>query len=233
MITSLEGKVALITGAKGGLGSTVTRAFLDAGATVVGISRSIRDEDFAHLRFIAMPGELESTEAARAVVEPAISRTGKIDVLVHLVGAFAGGNSVAETDAPVLQQMLNTNVYSFFHMAQAVIPHMRSQGSGSIVAVGSRAATEPSPNAGAYSAAKAALVALVRAVAAENASAGISANIVLPGTMDTPANRKAMPDTDFRTWVPTAQVARLIVMLASGELSHVNGAAIPIYGGDL
>jgi NAD(P)-dependent dehydrogenase (short-subunit alcohol dehydrogenase family) len=107
---------------------------------------------------------------------------------------------------------------------------MRAQGAGRIVATGSRAAIEATPNGGVYSASKAAVVALIRAVAAENAEAGISANVILPGTMDTPANRKAMPSADFSKWVATEQVARLIVALASGDLSHVTGAAIPIYG---
>ena len=101
------------------------------------------------------------------------------------------------------------------------------------MAIGSRAAAESNANVAVYSASKAALVALVRAIASENAEFGISANIVMPGTMDTPANRKAMPDADFAKWVHPSQVARLVVALASDELSQVSGAAIPIYGRDI
>ena len=99
--------------------------------------------------------------------------------------------------------------------------------------IGSRAATEQNANAGAYSASKAGLLALTRAIAGENASFGISANIIMPGTMDTPANRKAMPGADIKKWVQPDQVANLLVALASDELSQVTGAAIPVYGGDL
>jgi len=232
-MTSLEGKVALVTGAKGGLGTAVSQAFLEAGAAVAGVSRSIRDSDYAHSRFIAFPGDLSSSEAARRVVESVLARMGHIDTLVHLVGAFAGGKSISETGDTVLDQMLDVNLKSTFYIAKAVLPHMRIRKTGRIIAIGSRAAVEASPKAAAYSASKAATVALIRALAAEDAEAGISANILLPGTMDTPANRAAMPKADFTTWVRTEQVARLIVALASDDLSQVNGAAIPIYGRDI
>ena len=222
----------LITGAKGGLGSAVTQAFLDAGATVAGVSRSIRDSDFNHASFFAVPGELTSFAAAQAVVDAVVSRAGHVDALVHLVGSYAGG-AVADTDEHTADEQWDVNFRSTFLMVKAVLPVMRAQGAGRIVATGSRAAIEASPNAGVYSASKAAVVALIRAVAAENADTGISANVILPGTMDTPANRKAMPGADFSKWVATEQVARLILALASGDLSHVTGAAIPIYGRDI
>jgi NAD(P)-dependent dehydrogenase (short-subunit alcohol dehydrogenase family) len=231
-MTDLDGKVALITGAKGGLGSAVTAAFLKAGATVAGVSRSMRDSDFEDPRFMAVPGELSSFEGANSAVQAAILRTGPIHVLVHLVGAFAGGTSVSETTDETLDQMLDVNFKSTFYVAKAVLPHMQKQNSGRVIAVGSRAAVEASPNAAAYSASKAALVALIRAIAAENARFGVSANVVLPGTMDTPANRSAMPNSDFSKWVQTSQVAELIVALASDRLSQVTGAAIPILGYD-
>lgn len=119
-----------------------------------------------------------------------------------------------------------------FHVSRAVIPVMREQGSGRVISIGSRSAVEPIAGSGAYSVSKAALVALIRSIAVENRDYGINANIVLPGTMDTPANRKASPDADFSRWVPPHQVARVIVSLASEDYAAVNGAAIPIYGGE-
>ena len=230
---SLDGKVALITGANGGLGSAVTKAFLDAGATVAGVSRSIRDSDFANSRFYAVSAELTSSAAAQTVVDKVVSRSDRIDILTHLVGGFAGGSPVADTGDKVLEQMLDVNLKSAFFIAKAVLAHMRVQKSGHVLFIGSRAATEQNANAGAYSASKAALLALTRAIAAENAPLGISANIVMPGTMDTPANRKAMPAADLSKWVQPEQVANLLVALASDDLSQVSGAAIPVYGSDL
>ena len=226
----LDQKVALITGAKGGLGSFVTEAFLQAGATVAGVSRSIQASDFPHPRFRAMPAELSSGEAARQLAADVAAKFQRIDVLVHLVGAFAGGKPVHETDDTALEQMLDLNLKSPFFMARAVLPLMRSQGGGRIIAIGSRAAVEPSPGAGVYAASKAALVSLIRTLAAENKDRGISANVILPGMMDTPANRKADPRADYSKWVQPGQVATLALSLSSDGLSQVSGAAIPIYG---
>ena len=226
----LENKIALITGAKGGLGGFVTEAFLQAGAKVVGVSRSIQNSDFPNPNFTAMPAELASSEAGQQVARAVMTQFGRIDILAHLVGGFAGGKPVHETDDTTLEQMFEMNVKSAFHIARAVIPQMRAQGGGRILAVGSRAALEAAPGAALYAAAKAALVSLIRTIAAENKDRKISANVVLPGTMDTPANRKAMPAGDFSKWVQPAQVANLLVTLASDGASQVTGAAIPIYG---
>lgn len=229
---TLDGKVVLITGAKGGLGSFVTRAVLDAGARVAGASRSIADSDFPDARFVAFPSALSSREACTDLVNRVVSQFGRIDALVHLVGGFAGGKRVDETATEDLDAMLDVNFRSAFHLIGAVLPVMRRQGSGRILAVGSRSALEPSPKAAAYAASKAALVSLLRSVAAENRKHNVQANTVLPGTMDTPANRVAMPETNFASWVDPKQVANLLVFLASDAATHVNGAAIPVLAGE-
>ena len=229
----LNGKVVIITGAKGGLGAFVTREFLDAGARVVGISRSISQSDFAHPGFHAEPAEIASGAQARALVERVISQFERVDVLVHLVGGFSGGETVDDTDDAALDRMLDMNLRSFFFIARAVLPVMRRQGSGSVLAIGSRAAVEPAPMLGAYSASKAALVSLVKTIALENKQSGISANVILPGTMDTPANRSATPTADFSRWIQPQQIAAMLVHLASTAATQVTGAAIPIYGAEL
>lgn len=229
----LSNKVVLITGANGGLGTAVTNAFLGAGAQVAGVSKKIQNSDFPNPNFIAYSAELGSADAAQAVVASVIAKWEKIDALVHLVGAFAGGQSVAETSDATLDQMLEVNLRAAFHMFGAVLPEMRKRNSGRILAIGSRTAVEPQPLLGAYSASKAALVSMVRTIALENKDRGIAANVILPGTMDTPANRDAMPDADPAKWVQPAQVASLLVHLASDQASQISGAVIPILGGDL
>jgi NAD(P)-dependent dehydrogenase (short-subunit alcohol dehydrogenase family) len=126
--------------------------------------------------------------------------------------------------------MLDLNLNSAFYVLRAVIPHMRRTGSGRIVAIGSRAAEDPGPGVGAYSASKAALVSLIQTVARENQDLAITANVILPGTMDTPANRQAMPGADTSKWVQPASIASLIVWLAGDAGKDVNGAVIPVYG---
>lgn len=222
--------VVLITGAKGGLGTFVTNAFLDAGATVIGVSRSIADSDFRHPNFSGIPAELGNGDEARKLVEAVTAKRGRIDALVHLVGGFAGGSPVAETDDAVFDRMIDMNLRSAFHVMRAVLPQMRNRGSGRIIAVGSKAAVEPAPMAGVYAASKAALLSLIRTIARENSDRGITANAVLPGTMDTPANRAAMPGADFSKWVNPSQIAGILVHLASDQASQISGALIPVYG---
>jgi len=230
---SLEGKVALITGAKGDLGTFVTEAFLAAGAKVVGVSRSIQPSDFSHPEFHAIPTDLSTGGAARKLAESVISRFGRIDALIHVMGGFAGGTRVDETSDAVFEQMLDLNYRAAFFIARAVLPQMRQQGSGRILAVASRQAAEPGAMVGAYSASKAALVALIRTIALENKDRSISANVILPATMDTPANRTAISDANASRWVQPSQVAALLVYLASDVAAEVTGAAIPIYGSQL
>ncbi len=228
----MNGKVVLVTGANGGLGLCVTQAFLDAGATVIGTSRKIQQSDFSSPSFTAIPAEISTPDGARVLVDQVVARFGKIDVVAHTVGGFAGGKSIAETDDATFQKMFDLNLNSAFYLLRAALPAMRTTGNGRIVAIGSRAAVDPGPGVGAYSASKAALVSLIRTVAAENKDAGITANVILPGTMDTPTNRKAIPNADVSKWVQPANVASLVVWLAGAAGGDVNGAVIPIYGKD-
>lgn len=232
-LASMTLKIALVTGANGGLGTHVTKALLDAGFTVVGLAPRIQQSDFNHLNFIALPAALNSLDDAKKAAASVIARCGKIDVLAHLVGGFTGGQSIAETDDATWQRMFDANLNSAFHILRAVIPEMRKTGGGRIIAIGSRQAEEPAPTIGAYSASKAALVSLMKTIALENKDAGITANVILPGTMDTPANRKDMPGADVSQWVQPASVASLIVWLVGDASKDVTGAAIPVYGGGL
>lgn len=233
METDLHGKIALVTGADGGLGTHVTRALLDSGATVIGASRNARQSNSDTPSFVALVADLSSAETAKTTVDGIAARFGRIDILAHLVGGFTGGKTIAETDVATFQRMLDLNLNSAFYVLRAVIPHMRRAGSGRIIAISSRSAEDPGPGVGAYSASKAALVSLIQTVALENKDLAITANVLLPGTMDTPANRKDIPGADTSKWVQPASVASLIAWLASDAGKDVNGAVIPIYGSGL
>ena len=229
----MTAKIALVTGANGGLGLHVTQAFLEAGCAVVGLAPKILQSDINHSNFTPLPAALDSLDAAKKAADSVIASFGKIDVLVHTVGGFAGGQTVADTDDATFQRMFEMNLNTAFHMLRAVIPHMRKARAGRIIAIGSRAAESPGPTVGAYSASKAALVSLIRTVALENKDVGVTANVILPGTIDTPANRKAMPGADTSTWVQPKSIASLIVWLAADAGKEVTGAAIPVYGAGL
>jgi NAD(P)-dependent dehydrogenase (short-subunit alcohol dehydrogenase family) len=224
----MSDRVVLITGAKGGLGTFVTQRFLATGAKVVGASRSIAQEDFPAPNFVALPVDFTKSAEVTRAIGSVVERYRRLDVLVHVLGGFAGGKSVAETDDGTWEQMRDLNLTAAFYVLRAAIPHLRKSRSGRIVAVGSLAAVEPHAGLGAYVTFKSALVSLVRTAAVENRDAGVTANVVLPGTMDTPANRKAMPGADYSKWLKPADVADLILWLADERAAQITGTAIPI-----
>jgi NAD(P)-dependent dehydrogenase (short-subunit alcohol dehydrogenase family) len=229
-MSDLTNRVVLLTGASGGLGGAVTTAFLEAGATVVGTGRSAPVIATPNARFHGIAADLSTGEGASTAIERAIGKTGRIDALMHLVGGFSGGKPVAETDDATWNDMLNVNLHAAFHTARAVLPHMIAAGRGRIVAIGSRTGVEPVAALSAYGVAKAGLIALVRTIALEVKNAGVTANVVLPSVIDTPANRAANPGADYSNWVSPQSIARLLVWLTSDEAGDMNGAVIPIYG---
>ena len=226
----MKDKIVLVTGANGGLGTHVTKAFLEAGANVIGSSRKIQQSEFDTKNFTAISAGLSSYDDAKRLVDEVVQRFRRLDVLVHTVGGFAGGVSVAETDDTTFERMLDMNLNSTFHILRATIPVLRRSGSGRIIAIGSRAALEPGAGVGAYSASKAAMLSLVRTVALENQDAGLTANVILPGTIDTTANRAAMPKADFGKWVDPDNIANLVVWLTGDSAKEITGAALPMYG---
>ncbi len=215
----------LITGAGGGLGGEVCRVFTEAGLQVVAVERAWKE---VH-PYRTIDADLSTAEGAAAMVEQTLAH-GPIDALIHLAGGFSGGKSIAETDDKTWDLMMNVNLRVAFNAIRAVLKPMMEARRGRIVAIGSRAAVEPSPKLAAYAVSKAALVALVKNTAAEGKDFGITANVVLPSTIDTPANRKAMPLSDFSSWVTPESIAGLLLWLASDGASDVSGAVIPIYG---
>lgn len=215
----------IITGAGGGLGTAVSRAFLERGSQVIGVARSWREP----VPFPTISADLTTAKGCSAMVEEGLKQ-GPIDALVHLVGGFSGGSPIAQTSDETWDLMMNINVRGAFFAMRAVLKPMMEAKRGRIVAVGARAAVEAAPNFAAYAISKAALVALVKNVAAETKDSGITANAVLPSTIDTPANRKAMPKADFSKWVSPDSIAKLLVWLVSEDAADVSGAVIPIYG---
>src|SRR5205807_2561660 len=177
-------------------------------------------------RFHVVEADVNTDEGCDAAVEAA----APVRVLVHLVGAFAGGHPVATTDDSTFDQMINLNLRSAFRMVRAVLPGMQETGRGRILAIVSRAAEQPMAGSSAYNISKAGLASLIRTVALETKKSGITANLVAASIIDTPANRAAMPSANHALWVKPESIARLLVWLASDEAADINGAIVPIYG---
>jgi NAD(P)-dependent dehydrogenase (short-subunit alcohol dehydrogenase family) len=182
-------------------------------------------------RLLLRPADVTDAVSVAELVGEVTAHLRRIDVLLHLAGGWRGGQTVAETALDELDFLLSLNLKSTFLACRAVLPHMMAQGWGRIVAVGARSAVQPQRRSGAYAASKAGLIALIEAIAAEVKGSGVTANVVLPSTIDTPANRQSMPKADFTKWVPPHDIAAAMLYLCSDEAASISGACLPLYAG--
>ena len=216
--------VVLIAGGNGALGQSVVPAFARAGRRVVVVDRHVPPVVEGG---IGMQADVTDEADIRRVLQDVRHQAGPVEVLVNLVGGFATGR-VFETDMVVWQRMLVTNLTSAFLLSKAVLPEMMERKTGRILHVAASAAVDPFPGAAAYIVAKSGLVALIKTLALETAGTGVTVNGILPTTIDTPANRKNMPEADPSKWAQPDSIAALLVFLASPESAQLNGALVPI-----
>jgi NAD(P)-dependent dehydrogenase (short-subunit alcohol dehydrogenase family) len=232
----LQDRVALVTGAAGNLGTAVAGALARQGARLALLD--IADEALSRMRSTLPPGteaetvavDLTDPQASARAVEAMRSRFGRIDILANIAGGFAMGPPLQDTDDATWDRMMDLNLRSVFNTCRAVLPLMLARGSGRIINVSARAGLSPKGAMGPYCASKAGVIALTESLAAENKHYGITVNCILPGTVDTPQNRAAMPEADHDIWVPTDALADVILFLVSDAARCVTGAAIPVYG---
>jgi NAD(P)-dependent dehydrogenase (short-subunit alcohol dehydrogenase family) len=229
----------VITGAGGFLGSAVARHWVSAGHPVVLVDsargKARIDQLAAELGSgaTAVTGDITNAESWRDILEQATrALAGPPAAAALIAGAWQGGKPFHEESDAVWDAMIDANLETVRHAFAALLPPMVARGSGSIVVVGARPGVRPWTGAGnaAYAAAKAGVLALAQAVAAEVLDRGVRINAVLPSTMDTPANRKAMPDVDPAKWVTLSSVAGVIGFLLSEAAKDVSGALVPVYG---
>ncbi len=227
----------LVAGGTGGLGRAVSLAFLEQGAKVAVTYR--KSEEFSALQSAARENssrldgyvtDVTDEAAVAQLVEKILSKHGRLDALINTVGGFTGGQKFWEADSKSLDQMLNLNVRSGWILARVAVRPMLKAGRGSIVNIASKAAVDHSPALGAYSASKAAAVAMIDSLAADLKGTGVRANSVLPSIIDTEINRKMIPKADFSKWPKPEEIAKVILFLCSDEAQLINGAAVPVYG---
>jgi NAD(P)-dependent dehydrogenase (short-subunit alcohol dehydrogenase family) len=235
--SAAAGPVAFISGGAGNLGRAVTRAFLEAGwraavalhhTDVKGALDPLQAEFPGRVQGFLL--DLTTWRGAEAAIRQTVEWGGGLGAVAHLMGAWAGGAKVAETEVELWERMMDVNLKSGYLLSRASIPRMIEGGGGSIVFVSSRAARTGRSGMGAYAVSKAGLLVLAETIAEEYRGQGIRANAVLPGTIDTPANRAGMPNADHSAWTQPEEIARAILFLASPASSAVNGAAVPVYG---
>lgn len=223
-----QGSVFLVSGASGNLGQSVVAALAAQGARVVAADR--RDARAGPDVALGVGGvDFLDPAACDALVAQALERFGRLDGVAHTVGGFTMV-AAAEADPEAWERMFRLNLITTANLFRAALPPMRAAGRGSLVAVAAGAALSAGTRLGPYAASKAAVLRLVDAFAAETKAEGVRVNAVLPGTMDTPQNRAAMPRADTSRWVRTGEVAQAIAFLLGDGASGVTGAALPVTG---
>lgn len=232
-------RVALVTGGAGQLGQAVTRELAGAGwRQFVPLHHSDRvdavdalNRDFGAGAAHGALLDLTTERGAESAVAQAVEWGGRLDALVHLMGAWAGGMPLGAAPADLWDRMMEVNLRSAFLLASAALRPDTPHPGLRIVFVSSRAAREGRAGNAAYAVSKAGLLVLAEAITEEHGGSGVRAHCLLPDTLDTPANRAAMPDADPAGWVPPAAVARIIASLLDPG-SPPAPAAIPVgWGG--
>jgi len=232
-----ESPVAVITGGTGGLGRMVAARLAVRGHRLA-LTYLVPDEAVEVEEMLGLPEErlilkrvdCSDGEAVTAFVKDVATTFGGINVLAALVGGWAGGRDVDETDDVRFERMIDLNLRPSFNAARAAIPYLREAAWGRIVMMGSRAAVEPPSGQAMYNVAKAGVVALTRSIAEEVSDSKVTANVVLPSLIDTPAFREVVPYANYVEWPKPDEIAAVIEFLASPESGVINGAAIPVYG---
>lgn len=226
-------KTVLITGANGGLGTAVVKKFLDEQYKVIGVDHSGSHLGFAsdHPQFELHAVDLSDEAASDTFAKEAISLYKQIDGALLLVGGFAMGD-IAATDGAALKKMFAMNFETAYYLVRPLFQHMMENGYGRIVLVGARSALQPEAgkNLIAYSLSKSLLVQLANLLNESAKGKDVVVSIIAPSTIDTPANRKDMPDADFNKWVKPAEIADVLEFICSGKGDVLRKSVYHVYG---
>jgi NAD(P)-dependent dehydrogenase (short-subunit alcohol dehydrogenase family) len=229
---SQSNRTVIVTGAAGNLGKAVAKAFGDLGANLVLVD--LKGEALAAAfgsqsdQRLFAPANLLDMAGASGMAQAALARFGRIDVLCNIAGGFRMGETVHETSDENWNFLFDINTRTLLHAVRAVVPHMVAAGGGKVVNIGAFSAQKGVAQMGAYTAAKGTVIRMTEAMAAELRDRNINVNCVLPTIIDTPENRAGMPKADPAKWIAPADLASVIVFLASDAARAVHGAAIPV-----
>ncbi|MEE4145033.1 MAG: SDR family NAD(P)-dependent oxidoreductase [Halieaceae bacterium] len=220
----LDGLRMVITGACGSLGQATAERARRAGAHVIGLD--IVDTDAAENTDVYQKVDLMDRDATLACFRS----LGKVDVLVNIAGGFAMGDAASDPASGQWDAMFRINVDTMRNATMAAVPLIKAQGGGAIVNIGALGALSGQASMSAYCCAKSSVMTLTQSLSAELRHEGINVNAVLPSIIDTPPNRRDMPEADFSHWVSPAQLAEVICFLASDAAAAIHGALIPVRG---
>lgn len=230
-------KTIVITGGTGGLGTALARRLI-AKDYRLAVTYLLPDEAQAfetefevdEERVMLTRVDCTNAEAVNSYIKEVADRWGEIHGLCSLVGGWAGGRDVEETDDVRFERMLDLNLRSAFYAVRATVPHLKEAGWGRILLVGSRAAVDNFEAQAAFNIAKAGVASLGQSVATELDGTGVTANVLMPSVIDTPATRRSLPYADYVDWPTPDEIAAVAEFVLSEESGVMNGALLPVYG---
>ena len=230
-------KTFVITGGTGGLGTALVRRLITKECKLA-VTYLLPDEaqefesefDVDEERLTLTRVDCTNPEAVNTFIKEVADKWGEIHGLAALVGGWAGGRDVEETDDVRFERMLDLNLRSAFYAVRATLPYMKEAEWGRIVLIGSRGAVDFFEAQAAFNIAKAGVAALGRSVATELEGLGITANVLMPSVIDTPATRRSLPYADYVDWPTPDEIAAVAEFVLSEESGVMNGALIPVYG---
>jgi NAD(P)-dependent dehydrogenase (short-subunit alcohol dehydrogenase family) len=227
----VQGKVVVITGGYGALGTVVASTAVARGARVAILDQALvpKDADFGRDALLLGGVDLGSADLTREAMGKVKKQFGRIDCLVNIAGGFRW-ETLEEGDPATWDLLFKINVKTAVNASKAALPLLLASGSGRIINVGAGAAIKAAQGMGPYAASKAGIHRFTESLAEELKAKNVTVNAVLPSIIDTPANRKDMPNADFSKWVTPAELAAVILFLASDEAKAVTGALIPVTG---
>jgi NAD(P)-dependent dehydrogenase (short-subunit alcohol dehydrogenase family) len=233
----MDDRVVVITGGTGGLGTALVRRIVDEDVRLA-VTYIQPDEaatfeeafDFEEDRLLLRRVDATNPETVSSFMKEVVDRWGAIHQLASLVGGWAGGRDVEETDDVRFERMLDLNLRSAFYAVRAAVPYLRQSEWGRILLIGSRAVEDSPPGQAAFNIAKAGVVALGRTLAQELEGSGVTANVLMPSVIDTPATRAALPYADYVHWPTPDEIAAVAEFVLSESSSVMNGALVRVYG---
>lgn len=233
----MDERVVVITGGTGGLGTALVRRLVDEDVRLA-VTYIQPDEaaafeeafDFEEDRLLLRRVDATNPETVSSFMKEVVDRWGAIHQLASLVGGWAGGRDVEETDDVRFERMLDLNLRSTFYAVRAAVPYLRQSEWGRILLIGSRAVEDTPPGQAAFNIAKAGVVALGKTLAQELEGSGVTANILMPSVIDTPATRAALPYADYVHWPTPDEIAAVAEFVLSESSSVMNGATVRVYG---
>jgi len=234
---SVRDRVAVITGAAGNLGTAVTQRFLEEGARVVASCRNSSEQDAIcgafppQANLVPVTADVTVEGDAERLMGEAHAQLGGPHILLNLVGGYAAGAAVADTDLAAWEHMLALNLTSAFLCSKHALHYMVPQDYGRIVAVSSKVAVDLRAKSAAYAVSKAGVVSLVKCLADEVKGTNVAATAIMPSIIDTPVTRAARPQADTSKWVTPEQIAEVLLFLAGEEARTINGAVLSLFGG--